>query len=79
MCVCVYIYIDVCVHILGIVNKYTPSSHDIGKFTFQVIHLHITAEVLLGLRGAKLFDVKDAQTAIIPCAKEVQPQIQQMH
>mmetsp|Transcript_49927 Transcript_49927/g.79731 ORF Transcript_49927/g.79731 Transcript_49927/m.79731 type:complete len:313 (+) Transcript_49927:1236-2174(+) len=30
------------------------------------------AKVLLGLRGAKLFDVKDAQTAIIPCAKEVQ-------
>mmetsp|Transcript_21395 Transcript_21395/g.44740 ORF Transcript_21395/g.44740 Transcript_21395/m.44740 type:complete len:356 (-) Transcript_21395:1683-2750(-) len=30
------------------------------------------AKVLLGLGGAKLFDVKDAQTAIIPCAKEVQ-------
>jgi hypothetical protein len=31
--------------------------------------------VLLGLGGAKFFDVKDAQTAIIPCAKEVQPQM----
>ena len=30
--------------------------------------------VLLWLGRAKLFDVKDAQTAIIPCAKEVQPQ-----
>ena len=69
----------VCVHILGTVNEYISSSHDIGRFTFQAIHLHITAALLLGLRGAKLFDVKDAQTAIIPCAKEVQPQIQQMH